>query len=311
MSRCWVRVSGRWWSSAWNATGHRVPRAHLRGAVRRAGGAYSGRAGGGVRGVVLSYGEFDARVNRLARFLIGGGVGPESLVGVAVRRSVDLLVGMYAVVKAGGAYVPIDPDQPAERMGYVVATADPVVVLTTVADRVALPAEVCGRRARHGSMCRGCRVTRCGMGTGWGRCVPENPAYVIFTSGSTGRPKGVAVPHAGIVNRLLWMQGGTGSASDDVVLQKTPVTFDVSVWELFWPLQVGARLVIARAGRAPRPRVSRAGDPRRSRSPPCISCRRCSTCSWPGRHVDGCSSLRRVFTSGEALPPATAAVCTG
>ncbi|MFZ2174242.1 MAG: condensation domain-containing protein, partial [Rhodococcus sp. (in: high G+C Gram-positive bacteria)] len=90
----------------------------------------------------LSYAEFDARANRLARHLIRAGVGPESAVGIAIRRSVDLLVGIYAVIKAGGAYVPIDPDQPAERIDYVVATADPVLILTTTGDRAALPDSV-------------------------------------------------------------------------------------------------------------------------------------------------------------------------
>ncbi|MGI1850040.1 AMP-binding protein, partial [Rhodococcus sp. SJ] len=193
--------------------------------------------------VSLSYADFDARVNRLARYLISVGVGPESLVALAMRRSVELLVGMYAVVKAGGAYVPVDPDQPAERTEYVLEVADPVVVLTT---------------------------GECGFGTGrWPvvcvdsvdvsgysslpvvdaeRVAPlraQNAAYVIFTSGSTGRPKGVAVSHAAIVNRLVWMQAEYGLSGRDVVLQKTPFTFDVSVWEFFWPLQVGARLVVA------------------------------------------------------------------
>ncbi len=127
---------------SWNATGHPVPRTTLAdlldAQVARTPGAVAVVCGD----VVLSYGEFDARVNRLARFLIGAGVGPESSVGVAVRRSVDLLVGLYAVVKAGGAYVPIDPDLPAERVGFVVGIADPVLVLTMSSDRVVVPAGV-------------------------------------------------------------------------------------------------------------------------------------------------------------------------
>ncbi|MDV6248231.1 AMP-binding protein, partial [Rhodococcus opacus] len=194
--------------------------------------------------VVLSYGEFGARVNRLARFLIGAGVGPESSVGVAVRRSVEMLVGMYAVVKAGGAYVPIDPDQPAERVGFVVATADPVLVLTTSGDGVVVPAGV--RVVELDTLdVSGFSAGVVGDGERLSRLRPAHPVYVIFTSGSTGRPKGVAVPHEGVVNRLLWMQERYPLTSEDVILQKTPVTFDVSVWELFWPLIVGARLVIA------------------------------------------------------------------
>ncbi|WP_160098719.1 AMP-binding protein, partial [Rhodococcus sp. T7] len=172
------------------------------------------------------------------------GVGPESSVGVAVRRSVDMVVGMYAVVVAGGAYVPIDPDQPSERVGYVVDTAAPVVVLTTSAD-----AGVFAGSVRVVAVDRldvsGLPGGPVGDGERWSRLRPGHPGYVMFTSGSTGRPKGVSVPHVGIVNRLLWMQDRYRLDADDVVLQKTPVTFDVSVWELFWPLLCGARLVIA------------------------------------------------------------------
>ncbi|UNN03404.1 amino acid adenylation domain-containing protein [Rhodococcus opacus] len=290
---------------SWNATEHQVPRLTLA-ELFDAQVAHTPDAPAVVfEGTVLTYAEFDARANQLARFLISGGVGPESLVGVAVRRSVDMLVGIYAVIKAGGAYVPIDPDQPAERIAYVVATAGPVVVLTTTADRVALPAEVPALdldtldvsalsddpirdRDRLGPL-----HTR-------------NPAYVIFTSGSTGRPKGVSVPHEGIVNRLLWMQHRYPLSDEDTVLQKTPVTFDVSVWELFWPLQTGARLVIAEPDGHRDPayleRVIRAESVTTVHFVPSML-----AVFLAGAHVDGCNSLRRVFTSGEALPPVTAA----
>ncbi|MDV6293932.1 non-ribosomal peptide synthase/polyketide synthase [Rhodococcus aetherivorans] len=191
----------------------------------------------------LSYRQFASRVHRLARYLIERGVGPDTFVGLAMRRSTDLLVGMYAVVAAGGAYVPVDPDQPAERTEYVLGTAAPVVVLTT---------------EREGFTSVGRTVVAIDTldVSGWSdapivdaeRTAPlggAHTAYVIFTSGSTGRPKGVAVTHAAIVNRLLWMQGQYGLTNADVVLQKTPFTFDVSVWELFWPLQIGATLVVA------------------------------------------------------------------
>ncbi|SEE29322.1 non-ribosomal peptide synthase domain TIGR01720/amino acid adenylation domain-containing protein [Rhodococcus jostii] len=289
----------------WNATEHQLPRLTLA-ELFDAQVAHTPDAPAVVfAGTVLTYAEFDARANQLARFLISGGVGPESLVGVAVRRSVDLLVGIYAVIKAGGAYVPIDPDQPAERIAYVVATAGPVVVLTTTADRVALPAEVpavdldtLDVSALPDDPVRG----RDRLGP----LDTRNPAYVIFTSGSTGRPKGVAVPHEGIVNRLLWMQHRYPLSDDDAVLQKTPVTFDVSVWELFWPLQTGARLVIAEPDGHRDPayleRVIRAESVTTVHFVPSML-----AVFLAGAHVDGCSSLRRVFTSGEALPPVTAA----
>src|SRR5690606_8131430 len=194
-------------------------------------------------GTSLSYAEFASRVHRLARWLKDNGVGPESYVGLGIRRSLDLLVGMYAIGAAGGAYVPIDPDNPAERIEHILETAGPVCVLTSGSDLdVTLSRQV--------------RIDQLDLSgysdaplTDADRHRPlrtGNTAYVIFTSGPTGRPKGVAVSHASIVNRLVWGHAQYGLAADDVVLQKTPATFDVSVWEFFWPLQVGARLVIAR-----------------------------------------------------------------
>ncbi|NGP09771.1 AMP-binding protein, partial [Rhodococcus sp. 14C212] len=230
----------------WNDTARAVPSATLvelfGERVRRSPEAVAVVFGGES----LSYGEFAGRVRRLARYLVSVGVGPESLVGLAMRRSVDLLVGMYAIVEAGGGYVPLDPDQPVERNAYILEVAEPVVVLTTVRDGFEAPGE--------GSV-RVLAVDELDVSalsdaplTDAERTAPlrgSNTAYVIFTSGSTGRPKGVGVSHAAIVNRLVWMQGRYGLTAEDVVLQKTPFTFDVSVWEFFWPLQVGARLVVA------------------------------------------------------------------
>ncbi|MGW0028208.1 non-ribosomal peptide synthetase, partial [Rhodococcus sp. NPDC003383] len=196
-------------------------------------------------GVALSYGEFASRVRRLARFLVAEGVGPESLVAVGMRRSVEMLVAVYAVIEAGGAYVPVDPDQPVERVGYILETADPVVVLSTSRDGFAVPGDRSVVWVDELDV-SGFSDAPLSDADRWGVVRPQGAAYVIFTSGSTGRPKGVAVSHAAIVNRLLWMQAQYGLSGSDVVLQKTPFTFDVSVWELFWPLQVGARLVVAR-----------------------------------------------------------------
>ncbi|WP_460625008.1 amino acid adenylation domain-containing protein, partial [Kitasatospora kifunensis] len=179
-------------------------------------------------GVEVSYGELNARANRLARLLVERGVGPESVVPVVMERSVELVVALLGVLKAGGAYLPVDPDHPAERIAYVLGEARASVVVTReVVDETSDYADGglvdLGLRAGH-------------------------PAYVIFTSGSTGRPKGVVAPHAGIVNRLAWMQGEYGLTASDRVLQKTPFGFDVSVWEFFWPLLEGATLVVARPG---------------------------------------------------------------
>ncbi|WP_160096656.1 non-ribosomal peptide synthetase, partial [Rhodococcus sp. T7] len=195
-------------------------------------------------GEQLTFGEFDVRVNRLARLLIAQGVGSESLVGLGIRRSIDLVVGMYAIAKAGGAYVPIDPDHPSERILHILDTAAPVCVLTTERDGFEVPGQ--------GSVICVDTVDVSGFSgapvTDADRVSPlraSNSAYVIFTSGSTGRPKGVAVSHEAIVNQVLWMQSEYGIDESDVYLQKTATTFDVSLWGFFVSLISGARLVVA------------------------------------------------------------------
>ncbi|WP_327141962.1 non-ribosomal peptide synthetase [Nocardia sp. NBC_01327] len=197
----------------------------------------------------LTYRELSERANRLARRLIAAGVGPESTVALGIRRSADLVVAIYAALQAGAAYVPLDPDQPLDRNEYILDIARPRLVLTTAADgftagggeipvlRVDEPEETAHLSGAPIADHERTQPLRAG-----------NTAYLIFTSGSTGRPKGVAVSHAAIVNRLLWMQAEYRLTTNDVVLQKTPVTFDVSVWEFFWPLQIGACLVVATPG---------------------------------------------------------------
>ncbi|MCX5041573.1 amino acid adenylation domain-containing protein, partial [Aldersonia sp. NBC_00410] len=196
-------------------------------------------------GESLSYGEFAARVNRLARHLVSLGVGPESRVVLGMRRSLDLVVGMYAVVTAGGAYVPVDPDHPAERIGWVLESSDPVVVLSTTRDGfeagVRSVLNVDGHDLSAYSTAPVTDADRVAP------VRPDNAAYVIYTSGSTGRPKGVAVSHAAIVNQVGWMIGEYDITADDIYLQKTATTFDVSLWGYFLTLAVGARLVVATA----------------------------------------------------------------
>nr|WP_283254094.1 non-ribosomal peptide synthetase [Rhodococcus sp. USK13] len=291
--------------TTWNATDHFVPA----GTLPELFGDRVVRSAGAVavvfEGVSLTYAELGARANRLARYLIGLGVGPESRVVLAMRRSLDLVVGMYAVLGAGGAYVPVDPDHPAERIGYVLDSAGPVCVLSTAADRVGLPAgvEVVSIDEVDVSGFSDAAVTDAE------RVValrPENPAYVIFTSGSTGKPKGVAVPHAGIVNQLRWMQAEYGLTGRDVVLQKTATTFDVSVWGYFWPLQVGARLVLATADGHRDPGylaqvIDEHGVTVTDFVPSMLDV---FVAAVP---AGSCRSLRHVFAIGEALPPETVA----
>ncbi|MFJ9563741.1 amino acid adenylation domain-containing protein [Streptomyces fuscichromogenes] len=184
----------------------------------------------------LTYAELDGRVERLARVLAGRGVGPDAVVAVALPRSVDLVVTLLAVHRAGAAYLPLDLGYPAERLAFMLVDAAPACLVTSsetlpLGDGVprvlvdALDGEPSAPLPRHHH--------------------PDGAAYVIYTSGSTGRPKGVVVPHRGIVNRLASMQDDYGLTADDRVLQKTPSSFDVSVWEFFWPLVNGATLVLA------------------------------------------------------------------
>ncbi|KAF2406942.1 arthrofactin-type cyclic lipopeptide synthetase B [Pseudomonas antarctica] len=190
----------------------------------------------------LTYNELNERANRLAHHLRERGVQPDSRVGICVERGLDMVVGLFAILKAGGGYVPLDPTYPRERLAYMLQDSAPVVVLAQGATR-----ELLGDVA----------VIDLDRNT-WQHQSAGNPhvpaltaqhqAYVIYTSGSTGQPKGVINEHAGVVNRLLWMQDAYGLKAHDAVLQKTPFSFDVSVWEFFWPLFTGARLVMARPG---------------------------------------------------------------
>ncbi|MCX4097869.1 non-ribosomal peptide synthase/polyketide synthase [Nocardia sp. alder85J] len=253
-------------------------------------------------GITLTHGEFAARVRRLARWLIERGVGPDVPVALSLPRSLDLVVAVHAVVAAGGAYVPLDPEQPPERLRHILDTAQPVCVLAAEAQPGLPEAGVVRLDRLDLSAYSAAPVTDTERPA---PLRPSNTAYVIFTSGSTGRPKGVAVPHAAIVNRLLWMQREYPLTASDVVLQKTPATFDVSVWELFWPLQTGARLVVAApdAHRDPvalTALIESAGVTVLHFVPSMLAA------FLTAGDIGACGSLRLVFTSGEALTAAPA-----
>nr|WP_280345500.1 non-ribosomal peptide synthase/polyketide synthase [Nocardia neocaledoniensis] len=283
----------------WNATAHEVDQRATLVSMFEAQLAKTPQATAlTFEGTSLSYAEFADEVYRLARWLIDRGVGPESYVALGMRRSIDLVVGMYAVSVAGGAYVPLDPDHPAERTEYILATADPVCVLTSGTDLEIDTAQVRIDLLDLEGYAE-TRVTDAERGT---PLRPSNTAYVIFTSGSTGRPKGVAVSHGAIVNRLVWMQTEYGLTADDVVLQKTPATFDVSVWEFFWPLQIGARLVVAKPDGHRDPaylaEIIRTEGVTVTHFVPSMLAVFVADAA-----AARCESLRLVFASGEALPP--------
>ncbi|MGX1805704.1 amino acid adenylation domain-containing protein [Nocardia sp. NPDC055321] len=253
----------------------------------------------------LDYAGFADRVNKLARHLIAAGVGPEDRVALHMRRSPELVIAMYAVQAAGAAYVPLDPDNPADRIAHILETAAPALVLTKVADRPAESiAAVCVDELDLDA------VSGAPIADAERRSAlrPANTAYVIFTSGSTGRPKGVAVTHAAIVNRLVWMQSAYELGAADVVLQKTPATFDVSVWEFFWPLQTGATLVLAQPDGHRDPAYLRAviADYGVSVAHFVPSMLDAFLAGLADEQVTGLAGLRHVFASGEALPARTA-----
>ena len=176
-----------------------------------------------AEGVEISYAELHERADRLARWLVARGAAPGRLVAVALPRGIDLMVALVGVLRSGAGYLPLDLSYPADRLAFMVEDAQPVCVLHELPDLTVLPPAA--------------PIPQAGL---------TDPAYAIYTSGSTGRPKGVLVPHRGIVNRLLWMQHEYRLTAGERVLQKTPTGFDVSVWELFWPLITGATLVMAK-----------------------------------------------------------------
>ncbi|AYF48306.1 amino acid adenylation domain-containing protein [Pseudomonas fluorescens] len=243
----------------------------------------------------LTYQALNERANRLAHHLRERGVQPDARVGICVERGLEMVVGLFAILKAGGGYVPLDPAYPQERIAYMLQDSAPVVVLAEGAT-LALLGDAPVIDLDHCT---------------WQHQPATNPhvadlnarhqAYVIYTSGSTGQPKGVINEHAGVVNRLLWMQDAYGLKAEDAVLQKTPFSFDVSVWEFFWPLFTGARLVMARPG----------GHKDPAYLCEVIESERITTVHFVPSMLDvflahgdvsQAAGLRRVMCSGEALP---------
>ncbi|MFL1491454.1 non-ribosomal peptide synthase/polyketide synthase [Pseudomonas antarctica] len=246
----------------------------------------------------LTYAQLNARANQLAHALHEQGVGPDVLVGLCVERSVEMVVGLLAVLKAGGAYVPLDPEYPQERLAYMIEDSGIALLLSQQRLLASLPTE-------------NIQVIALDQAPGWlDGYSSESPAvaiqalnlaYVIYTSGSTGKPKGAGNSHRALVNRLCWMQQAYGIDASDAVLQKTPFSFDVSVWEFFWPLMTGARLVVAAPGEHREPArlietIGRHAITTLHFVPSMLQ----AFIHEPGVHA--CASLKRIVCSGEALP---------
>ncbi|WP_066269648.1 non-ribosomal peptide synthetase [Hydrogenophaga palleronii] len=243
-------------------------------------------------GRTLSYAELDQRTRALAEALRARGVCADQLVAVALPRSLELLVALVAVQRAGGAYLPLDLAHPPERLARVLALSKPLCALVRADDAALLPTTLpCLSPEQWPEEPSGENLPA---------VQPQHAAYVIYTSGSTGEPKGVLIEHRAIVNRLEWMRQHYGFEPGERILQKTPATFDVSVWEFFLPLITGCTLVIA--------------PPEAHRDPAWLARilreQRIGTCHFvpsmlaafladPGARGQ---RLQRIFCSGEELP---------
>jgi amino acid adenylation domain-containing protein/non-ribosomal peptide synthase protein (TIGR01720 family) len=251
-------------------------------------------------GEQLSYLELNYKSNQLAHYLRALGVGPETLVGIMVERSVEMVVGLLAILKAGGAYLPLDPTYPPERLNLMIKDAEINLLLTQQQFVTQMSQQVARVVCLNTEWQKIARESRENVSS---EAAADNLAYVIYTSGSTGQPKGAMNTHRGICNRLQWMQEAYQLTPDDRVLQKTPFSFDVSVWEFFWPLITGARLVVARPG----------GHQDASYLLKLIKEQQITTLHFVPSMlrvfleedgVETCTDLRRVICSGEVLSPA-------
>ena len=248
------------------------------------------------QGGSLDFASLHQQANRLAHYLRDKGVGPDTCVAIAMERSPQLLVGLLAILKAGGAYVPLDIDYPADRLAYMLGDCGASLLLSHSALLGQLP-QVRGVSA--------IAVDQLHLDS-WPSHAPglhldgDNLAYVIYTSGSTGQPKGVGNTHAALAERLQWMQATYRLDASDVLLQKAPISFDVSVWESFWPLITGCTLVIAGPGEHRDPQriaqlVQAHGVTTLHFVPPLLQV------FVQEPLAAGCTSLRRLFSGGEAL----------
>ncbi len=245
----------------------------------------------------LSYREMQRQASLLADRLIEAGVMPGDIVAVALPRSVRLSIALFAILQAGAAWLPLDIGYPDERLAYMVEDARPWVVITESALE--------SRFATFGTLMMFDGLASEQLVARHAQPKPDahRPAYVLYTSGSTGRPKGVVVNQRAIINRLRWMQASYPLRSDDVVMQKTPCSFDVSVWEFFWPLMTGAQLMMAppEAHRDPQALWQLIDDYQVTTLHFVPSMLAAFVSHIASQTDQACATLRRVFCSGEAL----------
>ncbi|MBK8379003.1 MAG: amino acid adenylation domain-containing protein [Nitrospira sp.] len=282
---------------AWNRTGRAYPAvavpALIAAQAARTPEAVAVRAGQ----TTVTYAALLAQAAQLAQALQARKIGPECLVAVALERSVELVVALLGTWYAGAAFVPLDPTYPTERLRYMLQDSQAALLLTDAAQATRLAHDgptLCLDRDR--AILDGSPSTPPVLAT-----TETQLAYVLYTSGSTGQPKGAGNSHAGLRNRLQWMQEAYRLTPADRVLQKTPISFDVSVWEFFWPLLVGAELVMAEPDAHKDParliqHIVEQGITTLHFVPPMLQ----AFLDQPG--VETCRSLRQILCSGEALP---------
>ncbi len=252
----------------------------------------------------LTYRELNAHANRLAHYLMQLGTGPDTIVGVCMERSLEMVISLLGILKAGGAYLPLDPTYPQERLSWMLADSCAPVLLTqghlldalpSYAGQI-IPINLSGQVV-HGdhSIVQPAENPRSPVNA-------DNLAYVLYTSGSTGLPKGAMIPHRAICNHMYWMQAEFSLDESDAVLQKTPFSFDASVWEFYAPLLSGGRLIMARPG----------GHVDSDYLVKAINTHQITTLQLvptllhmllQNPSFASCTSLKRVFCGGEPLPP--------
>ena len=283
----------------WNNTAKAFPDVRIHELLEAQAAANPDRCALVFRGRELTYGQLNARANQLAHWLRHQGATNGSLIGVLMERSFEMVVALFAILKSGAAYVPYDPELPASRLNMMLEDSKPVCVITQqnlngklagyAGQTLTLDAQDSELIAEPDSNPR-ISVS------------PKDAIYAIYTSGSTGAPKAAVNTHEAVANRILWMQDRYRLQSNDRVLQKTPYSFDVSVWEFFWPMAYGATLVIAEPG----------GHRDPAYIADLIGAERITTIHFVpsmlreflnAQSLDRCGTLQRVFASGEALPP--------
>ncbi len=259
----------------------------------------------------LTYRELNDRADLLAQHLRARGIGPEAIVALLLERSLELVVSLLAILKAGGAYLPLDPEYPAERIAFMLADSGAQLLLTEQQFFAALPSSappaLCLDTEWPAQAGDGARSSTSGASTPLQRASAGNLAYLIYTSGSTGRPKGVMLTHGSLFNHMLWMQQHFALTNEDVVLQKTPLSFDASVWEFWLPLLCGARLALARSG-GHRDAAYMVEEIKRQ-AVTTLQVVPTQLRMLEEEGLRGCGSLRRVFCGGEALSAELVAGC--